>query len=92
MGPIDAVWHLVNFFAPAVFVGITVPLLARLVWRRELRSMALRPAIGWAVGVAAFGLLAGLLLFGRDGKMGTYAAMATAVAASVWWRGFRPGR
>jgi len=38
--------------------------------------------INASVGLAV--LLAGLLLFGRDGKMLTYAAMAVACASSQW--------
>ena len=38
MGPLDALWHLLNFFAPALGVGLITAVLARLVWWRELRS------------------------------------------------------
>ena len=36
--------------------------------------------------------VAGLVLFGRDGKMATYAGMVCACALTLWWRGFGPGR
>ncbi len=36
--------------------------------------------------------LAGLVVFGRDGRMATYAAMVLACAFTLWWRGFGPGR
>ena len=32
MGPLDALWHLLNFFAPALGVGLITAVLARLVW------------------------------------------------------------
>jgi len=89
VNPLDAFWHLANFFAPAVFVGVALPLLARLLWRRELRGLALRPAIAWAVGSGMGVLVGGLVVFGRDGKLATYAAMLLACAFSLWWRGFR---
>ena len=40
---------------------------------------------------AALGLLAALIVFGRDGKMATYAALVVAIASSQWLllRGWR---
>lgn len=86
---VDAFFHWANFFAPAVFVGVAVPLLARLVWRGELKVPSLRSAMGWASAASALALLGGLLVFGRDGKMATYGAMLLACALSLWYRGLR---
>ena len=88
MGPLDAVWHLLNLFAPAVGTAMLAAAFAKLAWRRELaavpwRSLALAAAAGGAVVT-----LAGLVAFGRDGKMLTYGAMLLAIAVMLWWRGF----
>ena len=36
MGPIDALWHLLNFFIPAVGVGCLGAAAVKLLWRRGL--------------------------------------------------------
>jgi hypothetical protein len=41
---------------------------------------------------AAAVVLLGLVVFGRDGRMATYAGMVLATAGALWWRGFGPGR
>lgn len=92
MGPIDALWHLLNFFAPAVGVGVLTALMAKLLWRRSLKSASLKRLMIWATAGSALALLTGLVVFGRDGKMATYGAMVLACALSVWWAGFGPRR
>ncbi len=92
MGPIDAFWHLLNFFAPAVGVGLLASGLAKLLWRRELKSVAWMRLAGWAAAACAAVLIAGLVVFGHDGKMATYAAMVTVCALTLWWVGFGPLR
>jgi hypothetical protein len=90
--PLDLVWHLGGFFAPAIGTGLVTATLAKLIWRRALagvpwRRLVLAPVLG-----AAVVLVVGLVLGGRDGRMSTYAAMVVACAVGVWWTGFRPGR
>ena len=92
MGPLDAAWHLLNFFVPAVGVGLLAAAAAKLLWRRELRSVTWRRLAAWAVGAGALTLLAGLVLFGRDGRMATYGALIVTSALALWWAGFGPGR
>ena len=92
MGPIDALWHLLNFFAPAFGVGLLTALTAKLLWRRSLKSASLKRLSAWAVSGSALALLAGLILLGSDGKMLTYGAMVLACALGVWWAGFGPRR
>lgn len=92
MGPLDATWHLLNFFAPALGVGVIAAALTKLVWFHELRG-----ASWWRLGLAASGaaavaLVAALVIFGRDGKMAGYALMLTACAAALWWTGLRGTR
>ena len=92
MGPIDTLWHLLNFFAPAFGVGLLTALMAKLLWRRSLKSASLKRLSVWAITGSALALLAGLIVFGSDGKMLTYGAMVLACALSVWWAGFGPRR
>ncbi len=92
MGPLDALWHLGNFFLPALALGALTAALAKLLWRRELAAVAWKRLAGPAAAACAVVLLAGLVVFGRDGKMATYAGMVCACAVTLWWQGFGPGR
>ena len=89
MGPLDALWHLLNFLAPAAGVGLLSAALAKLVWRRSLQGVGWRRLAAWACAGAAVALVGGLVLFGRDGRMYTYLAMVLFTALSLWWASFR---
>lgn len=88
MGPIDGLWHLLNFFAPALFVGGVTTVVAKLLWRRELAAAGARRLAVWACSAGALVLMGGLVVFGRDGRMATYALMVLACALALWWAGF----
>jgi len=90
--PLDALWHVLNFFAPALGVGILAPTLAKLFWRSELRGAAWSRLVAVTLAVAAGALVGGLLVFGQDGRMATYGVMTAATAVGLWWVGFRPFR
>lgn len=92
MGPLDAMWHLLNFLAPAVAVGALSAALAKLLWRRHLATVRWRRLASWAGGAAATALVGGLIGFGRDGMMATYAAMVLANTLALWAAGFGPLR
>ena len=92
MGPLDAIWHLLNFFAPAVGVGLIAAGFAKLLWRRELKTASWRRLALWATAGCALVLVAGLVVFGHDGKMATYSAMAGACGLVLWLVGFGPLR
>ena len=76
--------HLLNFAFPALAVGLLVATLAPLVVKKA------RPHHSWLTQCAMNSVacllvsLLGLLVFGRDGKMATYAAMAMVCASSQW--------
>ena len=89
MGPLDALWHLLNFFAPALGVGLITAALARLLWRRELRRTGFVRLAAWASSGCTLGLLAALVIFGRDGKMAGYALMLAGGSVALWWAGLR---
>jgi hypothetical protein len=88
MGPLDALWHLLNFFAPALGVAVLSTALAKLLWRRELAQARWQQLIGWSATAGAISLVGGLLAFGRDGRMATYGALVAAVALALWVAGF----
>jgi hypothetical protein len=92
MGPLDALWHVGNLFVPALMLGALSATLSKLVWRRELAGVAWKRLAVPACAEAAIATVAGLVAFGRDGKMATYGAMVLACALMLWWQGFGPGR
>jgi len=84
--------HLLNFIAPALVVGLLVAAMAPVLMKKS------RPHHSWLIqsainsGANLLVLLAGMLIFGHDGKMATYAAMVITCASSQWisgkaWRG-----
>jgi hypothetical protein len=92
VGPVDAFGHVFNLFLPALLLGGLAAALAKLVWRRDLAPVAWRQLAAPACAACAAITLGGLVVFGRDGKMATYAAMVVVCALTLWWRGFGPGR
>lgn len=84
MGPLDFVFHLLGFFAPAFAVAAGTALAARWLGLQgaAARSWWVPVAINFVVGGLVS--IAGLAYFGRDGKMLTYAALLVAVASSQW--------
>jgi hypothetical protein len=84
VGPIDSLIHLLNFIAPAVGVAGGLLLAARFLraGKRSGPVWWLHWGLNTAAGSGA--LLAGLLLFGRDGKMASYALLVAACAIGQW--------
>ncbi|KQT08860.1 hypothetical protein [Ramlibacter sp. Leaf400] len=81
MGPLDFLPHLAAFLAPAVFLALILPAVSRLLLRTGAGYW--RQAI--PVFLASVATLAGgLVWFGRDGKMATYAAVVLAAATAQW--------
>ena len=84
-----AFWHIANFFAPSLSVAVIATSAAKLLWRRELASVGWgRLVLSSAIPMALVAIV-GLVVFERDGKMITYAAMVCVCAAALWWAGFR---
>lgn len=84
MGLLDSFNHLLNFCAPAFAIAVLVPIFARLTGTGKAAGTAF--VNQWAVNFAAClaVLLAGLWLFGHDGKMATYTAMVLVCASAQW--------
>lgn len=92
MGPLDILWHLVNFFLPAIGVGVLAAGIAKLLWRQALAPVRWWHLAASASAAGALCLLAGMAIGARDGLMVTYAALVVASALALWWVGFGPGR
>ena len=88
MGPIDAFWHLLNFFGPALGLGLLAPLMAKLLWRHALKSVSWAKLCAWVSIACAVVAITGLIVFGHDGKMATYAAMVLVCTLTLWLVGF----
>lgn len=90
MNPLDLLYHLLNFSAPAVAMALAMPLGARWILRQQ------SPMKWWsqALLVLAVGLIAlagSLVVLGRDGKMAAYAALVLSTTSAQWLltRGWR---
>lgn len=88
MDLLDLANHLFNFVAPALFVALSLALISCIAPRRTIagggvlhrfwRSFWINAAVGVVV------LAAGLIVFGRDAKLLTYAALIVACGSSQW--------
>ena len=80
--------HLLNFIAPAAVVALLLVLLVRLSFgffkskRPPAQVWWAQAAIIFVAGVVI--LAAGLIIFGHDGKMLTYAALVLGAAFCQW--------
>jgi hypothetical protein len=88
MGPLDALWHLLGFALAPFALAAIAAVLTKLLWRKELRGVGLRPLWLHAGVAAALADLAATALQGRDGRMLSYAAMVLAAAAGLAWAGW----
>ena len=85
MGPWNLLIHLANFVLPALALGLVLAVLAPVFTRNRLvaRTLIAQAAINSVAGVLV--LVAGLVLFGNDGKMATYGALVLASGTAQWW-------
>lgn len=90
MSPLDAIWHLANFFAPAWCVAALLASACKLLWRRETQGLAWLRLFKWGGVGGSLGLLAALALLGHDGKMMGYGLMLLSISLPQWWLAFRP--
>ncbi len=84
MTVLDALFHLVNFALPAVFVGGVLALWGR---RYNKRGVCQIWLINSMIGIVA--LVAGLMLFGVDGKMLSYALLIFSLGLTQLIRSFK---
>jgi hypothetical protein len=83
-----AVWHALNFLAPAIGLGCLAAGLTKLLWRHSLQAVAWTRLALWASSGAAAALIAGLVWTGQDGAMVTYGAMVAVCACALVWIGW----
>jgi hypothetical protein len=85
MGLWSLLIHLANFVLPAVAVGGVLAVLSPIYAKnRPLARMLLaQAAINSIAGILV--LLAGMVVFGNDGKMATYGALVLATGTAQWW-------
>jgi hypothetical protein len=87
----DLLVHLLNFIAPAVIVPLLLLPCGRLIAGRQVSAPVWWRQLGLNVLAGALVLVAGLVVFGRDGKMATYAALVVVCGTVQCWvaGGFR---
>ncbi|MBB1077409.1 hypothetical protein HUU62_23680 [Rhodoferax sp. 4810] len=85
MGFLAALNHVINFLAPALWMALLLPLLARFVIRNRSSALTLTGLVALNFIVGCTVLVVGLVVFGRDGKMLTYLALVLGVASSQWY-------
>lgn len=84
MTPLAFLGHLAGFIAPAVFMALVLWAVPRLRRRgRAAPGAGLEAFMLVVAGIVV--LLAGLVVFGRDGKMATYAALVFVQGTLAWW-------
>jgi hypothetical protein len=77
--------HLLNFVAPALVMALLLWGAPRVLPKARRGRWAARTELLALLGLGVAVLLAGLIYFGRDGKMATYAALVIAQGTLVWW-------
>jgi len=92
LSPLDAFWHIANFFAPAWAVAALLALVVKLLWRRQLAGTAwTRLTLAGALGGSA-GLIGAIWLLGHDGTIAGYGLLLLGVSLPQWWMTLKPGR
>jgi len=84
--------HVVNFAAPAVWLALLLPWLARFLISKRSSRFPLRKQVAFVFLAGLLVSLLGLALLGQDGKMMTYLALVCGAATVQWamlkgWRG-----
>jgi hypothetical protein len=74
--------HLLAFAAPALGVGFVLWLGLRL---RRAGRLGRGAQLALLAGGGVLVLLAGLIAFGRDGRIATYAALVLVQGSLAWW-------
>jgi hypothetical protein len=77
--------HMLNFVAPALVMALLLWGLPRLWPKARKGRWAASTEMGALSGLGVVVLLTGLVVFGRDAKMVTYAALVFAQGSLVWW-------
>ena len=93
MGPFDQIIHICSFISPAWGVALLSVLFSRFLAYRWVpiasAGLGVQICVGGLMGTGALSL--GLIFFGVDGKMATYAGLVLVCAITQWifCRGWR---
>jgi hypothetical protein len=92
MGLLAMLNHALNFAAPALWLALLMPLVAKFFTRKKPVAHTFPAQFALHFVVCLVGLMAGLVFFGNDGKMLTYLLLLLLCATSQWlmqrgWRG-----
>jgi hypothetical protein len=81
----DVVWHLSDFSALPLLLGMISAAVAKWWWRADLLGVSWCRLSSRAVAASWLACAAALVVMGSDGHMVSYAAMVCACAASIGW-------
>lgn len=84
--------HALGLLLPALGVAAVLMLLPRLWPRARKGRWKPKTEAALLVSSGSLVLLAGLVVFGRDGKMLTYAALVVVMGTLAWWNRRQSGR
>lgn len=84
MDPLALLNHVINFAAPAVWLALLLPWLARFLFSKRASRLPLRKQGAFIFMAGLLVLLLGLALLGQDGKMMTYLALLITAATGQW--------
>lgn len=76
--------HTVNLLAPAFWLALLLPAVARLFIKKRPVAYTYKAQVAMMFVVGCGVLVAGLVLLGRDAKMLTYLALVWALATLQW--------
>ena len=87
MGPLDQIFHALNFAAPAWGVALFCVIFTRFAARRWLpvASAGLWTQVWVQALIGSVALVGGLMLWGVDGKMATYGVLVGVCALVQWF-------
>jgi hypothetical protein len=86
MSVLSSVFHALNLLAPALALGAMLTLCELWHQRRGFRvGLVVRAAATYVLAGAGV-LMLGVALWGQDGKVATYAALAAVVGSLAAWR------
>jgi small basic protein len=82
----DLLLHGLAFGAPAFFVAGLLAVFSGVLGARRADTKRIVANFGVNALVGLGVLASGLVFFGRDGKMASYAALVLALGLTQWWR------
>jgi hypothetical protein len=82
MGPLDSLFHLLNFMAPALCMALLIACFSHIFMKKQAAVPMFVKQVAINFGVGLLLLMVGLWFFGNDGKVATYAALVLGCATS----------